>query len=1199
MNLEEMILPNKNFQSSINIDFDFGDAPKIEGLIPTDSVCRYLEELLRDVMAPSNQRAKLFVGAYGKGKSHIALAAVTAMWCKEPASFGRIIEGYEKRGLEFGSSLAKFVEEGRRLLPVIISGSTSDLRHSLLYSLRNALRSAGFEDLMPQTNYDGAIQVLNRWKEEYPQTLESFELISGMSAGTAISKLKNLDTAAYSTFVQAYPELTSGSTFDELEGADVISVYENVLAALQEQGISGIYVVYDEFSKFLEANIDRVSIEDIKLLQDFAELCNRSSQDRQLHLLLISHKSLSNYIDARLPKEKVDGWRGVSGRFREIDMVDDANQYYELMENAIVKDEGSWSKWLEINDGQNERMLERLAERYEKQGLFDEGRSTSIVHGCYPLHPLSAYLLPRMSEKIAQNERTLFTFLCSSEEHSLMDSLHDSAKFVSPNCIYDYFEPLLRNEYYTSPEHKVYELAHTSLRQVEEGSLAARIIKTIAVIDVVAQYDKVAPTKDVIIDIYTDCGFDGFEVEEALNSLIDSQSVVYLRRSNAYLKLKEPSGEPIERRIADKKAQLSNTTSCVDILNSLVRSRALYPSRYNEERRIVRYFDCGFVDSSVMDRHVNEHFRIEGEGDGQVIAVYVDSADAFDELERFARETLSAAPMTIVAFPKKYVDISDSLFSLEAAKQLKSAAGSDQALAEEYEMVVEDYSEIVEEFIEGYFQPELGRSLYFVGGVQERGITRKRKLSEELSLLCDDTYCLTPVITNESLNKNVLTGTAYKSRTRILKALCARNLEVNLGFVGNGQETSMARSALAKTGLLKNFDTTGIVLEDDDGNLEPGMIEVRHVIRSFIENADDDAFSSLYEQLTGPKEHIGLRRGPIPLFLACELRNYRDEIEIMYKGEERELSEELLNDIDSNPGDYQISRVDWTPEMGEYLVGLAEVFGCGKDAQGRNAVANTIKVWYAGLPQFVRNSRIDHTVAGKSVSITKTRSSFFNAIRRFNTNPNILLFEELPHVFDQDGVSMELVESIRREKEACDSYLDRTISALATDLKNDFDPEAPEEASLGAVLHDWVDGHQILETHSFSGISNQVINAIKAANGDDSVTVNRLAKAATSLRIEDWNDARFDDFLAIVRSTKNEVESYGATSAVEEEGDTLGILVRGSDGRLEQKTFDRVECSGRSRLLKSSLKSCLNDMGGSLSPEEKRQIVFEVLEELC
>ena len=415
MNLKDMVVPNKDFQTSINIEFDFGSKEKIEGLIPTDSVCRYLERILGDVIAPSNRRAKLLVGAYGKGKSHVVLAALMAMWCKDPGAFQRITNAYRRRNSGFAETFDRFVQDGQRLLPVVISGSTSDLRHSLLFALRNALKLCDSTDLMPSTNYDGAIRVLDRWRRDYPSTLRRYEELTGSTYGTTVAKLRALETETYEEFVASYPSLTSGSTFDVLDGADVLSVYEQVLSGLAERGVSGLYVVYDEFSKYLETSIGRATVEDTRLLQDFAEACNRSGAEKQLHLLLISHKSISNYIDADLPKEKVDGWRGVSGRFEEIEMSDDENQSYELMSSAIIKDSTKWSRWR----CDHEALLSRIEGRYVHNGLFAGNMSDVVVRGCYPLHPLTAFLLPKLSEKVAQNERTLFTFLCAEGDKTM------------------------------------------------------------------------------------------------------------------------------------------------------------------------------------------------------------------------------------------------------------------------------------------------------------------------------------------------------------------------------------------------------------------------------------------------------------------------------------------------------------------------------------------------------------------------------------------------------------------------------------------------------------------------------------------------------------------------------------------------------------------------------------------------------------
>ncbi|EKC44329.1 hypothetical protein LEA_20699, partial [human gut metagenome] len=57
-------------------------------------------------------------------------------------------------------------------------------------------------------------------------------------------------------------------------------------------------------------------------------------------------------------------------------------------------------------------------------------------------------------ECVAQNERTLFTFLSANGAATLpsfLEKFHDDCfGVITPDMIYDYFEPLFKKEVYTS-----------------------------------------------------------------------------------------------------------------------------------------------------------------------------------------------------------------------------------------------------------------------------------------------------------------------------------------------------------------------------------------------------------------------------------------------------------------------------------------------------------------------------------------------------------------------------------------------------------------------------------------------------------------------------------------------------------------------------------------------------------------------------
>ena len=53
-----------------------------------------------------------------------------------------------------------------------------------------------------------------------------------------------------------------------------------------------------------------------------------------------------------------------------------------------------------------------------------------------------------------------------------------------------------------------------------------------------------------------------------------------------------------------------------------------------------------------------------------------------------------------------------------------------------------------------------------------------------------------------------------------------------------------------------------------------------------------------------------------------------------------------------------------------------------------------------------------------------------------------------------------------------------------------------------------------------------------------------------------------------------------------------------SNGNKQVKTFDKIECSSRAKLLKNEIKTALEEMGESISNSEKRQVLIEALESL-
>lgn len=307
--MSKMISVASGFQYSVNIGYDLNNDDKLKNFIPTKSALALLEEILLSTNPTSNERARVLIGAYGKGKSHIVLTILAMLMKRELELFKKSMPKI-KENQRLYQCVQNYYESENKILPVIITGSNTSLPQAFLLALQRTLSINDLLDVMPETNYKAAVNVINRWEREFPDTYKKLKELLDVPVKKYIEDLQNYSTEAYEKFEKIYPSLTAGSVFNPFLGFDVVDLYEEAVRGLKSKGYTGIYVIYDEFSKFLEANITEASVSDTKMLQDFAEKCNRSGS-LQMHLMLISHKEISNYID-KLPKQIVDGWRGVS-----------------------------------------------------------------------------------------------------------------------------------------------------------------------------------------------------------------------------------------------------------------------------------------------------------------------------------------------------------------------------------------------------------------------------------------------------------------------------------------------------------------------------------------------------------------------------------------------------------------------------------------------------------------------------------------------------------------------------------------------------------------------------------------------------------------------------------------------------------------------------------------------------------------------
>ena len=150
--------------------------------------------------------------------------------------------------------------------------------------------------------------------------------------------LKQYSQKTLILFKEIYPKVTAGSEFNPMALADALPLYKSVSEKLvDEYGYSGIYIVFDEFSKFIEGQNNIAAGTNMHLLQSMCELAT-DSKNAQVFITMVAHKSIKEY-GKYLSRDLINLFTGIEGRIIEKYFVTSSKNNYELIKNAIVKDD--------------------------------------------------------------------------------------------------------------------------------------------------------------------------------------------------------------------------------------------------------------------------------------------------------------------------------------------------------------------------------------------------------------------------------------------------------------------------------------------------------------------------------------------------------------------------------------------------------------------------------------------------------------------------------------------------------------------------------------------------------------------------------------------------------------------------------------------------------------------------------------------
>lgn len=348
-------------------------------------------------------------------------------------------------------------------------------------------------------------------------------------------------------------------------GTAVIGLFEEANDYLERFGndAAGILLIVDELGKFLEYGASNPDRGDVFILQELAESATRSK--RPFLLLTILHQALDRYANHLSPGRRAE-WAKVQGRFEDVAFEERSDQMLRLLAQAIKQEgEDTHLKPLRL---QANALVEEVVALGVRSGSMTPAELQDCLTACYPLHPSTAITLGPLFRHLAQNERSLFAFLTSSEPFGFQEFLRETTLKGGPyrlDHLYDYVMASLGPSLFAQHWGKLWAEVQSVLDRLHDASeLEIRLAKTIGLLQVIGPASGISASSGTLHAALRGTATDA-EIDDAIQSLT-RRSVVVFRRHTASYALWEGSDVDIEDRLQAARASVERDQNLATFL---------------------------------------------------------------------------------------------------------------------------------------------------------------------------------------------------------------------------------------------------------------------------------------------------------------------------------------------------------------------------------------------------------------------------------------------------------------------------------------------------------------------------------------------------------------------------------------------------------------------------------------------------------
>ncbi|MGD7036932.1 hypothetical protein [Methylotuvimicrobium buryatense] len=809
--MEAFVQVDTHYTRSINLERDIDSSPILNAYIPTSKAMLVLNKIASTFNDQSMPRAWSLVGPYGSGKSSFAIFLTHLL--EHPNYMTSVTaEGLlTKHNPALAQKYIAHTQESNAYCTVILTGSSESLSRRLLKAMHWAAESF--------------------WQEKQ---------------GKKPSIIKELAAAAQ-----------EGATVSE-----ILALLHRLKQAVLHARGRGVLIVIDELGKFLEYEARHQGANDIYLLQALAEYAYKGGEANVL-LVVLMHQAFEQYSKG-LGETLLNEWVKVQGRFESIPFLESAEQTLRVVA-AAFKSNLTESQRIAIRQ-QTQTIISVLAKQNALPVSVSAAIAEDILAKCYPLHPIAALILPVLCQKVAQNERTLFSYLGSQEHYGFQDGLkrlHNVGDWVPPWEIFEYFilnQPSMTSDHATHRRWTEVLIAIERLGDAKDSEI--KLLKTIGLFNIMGAHGGLKASYPLLQQCFPDTD----QVIVDLESL-QTKSIITYRKFSAEYRIWEGSDFDLEAQVNEVTQQLGR----IDLSDVLNKRKTLLPivaRRYSIATGTLRYFQPIYASSQQSLKQIKQN-------DSPRIIFFL--AEDSDALNAFYNITKEANELTLFALCNNVTQLYNAIVEVLALEriqtespEIKSDPVAGRELKDRLNAARQTEAFLLNQILE---QPEQN---LWIWRADTLNIANKKTLQHQLSTILQTVYAKTPIIKNELVNRNKISAQASSARNKLVAALLNHAHLEDLGFDSTKYppEKSIYRAVFKETGIHVNRNGFWQIVEPSPDNAYQ-LFRVWQGIDNYLKSdGRPQPLTALYKLLSKPP--YGIKQGVVPLlFIAYYLSKQR------------------------------------------------------------------------------------------------------------------------------------------------------------------------------------------------------------------------------------------------------------------------------------------------------------------------------------